>query len=247
MNLILTVILFSTIGGVLSLAGGVGLLYFKKRLSGIQNYLTSFAAGVLLSVAVLDLLPESFEHAGVEVIPLFVLAGILLLFVFEKTSVWFHHHHEPHATQKPELIGVFLGDTLHNFIDGIAIGSAFLIGNSVGVTTALAVALHELPQEMADFSIYLRSGMKNKNIFILNLLSSLATIVGALLVVLFKNEFESLVYYFLAFTGGMFLYIALSDLIPDLHIDQEKGLCFDQLYVFFLGLVVSYLAIIALH
>jgi zinc and cadmium transporter len=247
MNLLATTIFFSIIGGVLSLAGGAGLLVFRKKLDNIQDYMTSFAAGVLLSVAVLDLLPESFENGNTALIPLFVLGGILLLFVFEKTSVWFHHHHEPHSHAHPQLVGVFLGDTIHNFIDGVAIGSAFLIGNTVGITTAIAVAMHELPQEMADFSIYLKSGMASRKIFGLNLLSSLATVVGAALVIIFKSEFESMVYYFLAFTSGMFLYIALADLVPDLHVNKSRGICFDQLYIFFLGLIVSYLAMIALH
>lgn len=247
MNLLITTLFFSVIGGVLSLAGGAGLLIFRKKLDNVQDYMTSFAAGVLLSVAVLDLLPESFENGNATFIPLFVLGGILLLFVFEKTSVWFHHHHEPHTKSHPQLLGVFLGDTLHNFIDGIAIGSAFLISTPVGITTAIAVAMHELPQEMADFSIYLKSGMASRKIFGLNLLSSIATVIGAALVVVFRSELESLVYYFLAFTSGMFLYIALADLVPDLHVDKSRGICFDQLYIFFLGLIVSYLAMVALH
>lgn len=243
---LLLVTFLSLVGGLFSLAGGIVLLYSHKRINLNTSYLISFAAGVLLSVALLDLLPEASENLDPHNMGIFVLSGILLLFLFEKTHVWWHHHHEPHG-HHPEIVSIFLGDTLHNFIDGLAIGASFLVSPTLGVTTALAVALHEIPQEFADFGIYIKHKLKPNLILTANIVSSLATLAGALLVYIFKDTFDPLVYPLLALTAGMFLFISLSDLIPDLHIDQDSLLSVNQLYIFLLGIIVSYAGIIAMH
>lgn len=242
----LLLIFLSLIGGFFSLIGGIVLLYTHKRLRLNTSYLISFAAGVLLSVALLDLLPEASENVDPHNLGLFVLIGVLLLFLFEKTHVWWHHHHEPHG-HNPEIVSIFLGDTLHNFIDGLAIGAAFLVSPILGISTALAVALHEIPQELADFSIYIKHKLKPSLILTANITSSLATLVGALLVYIFKDTFDPYVYPLLAITAGMFLFISLSDLIPDLHIDQDNLLSVNQLYIFLLGIVITYAGIIVMH
>src|SRR3989344_5588888 len=161
------VVVFSLLGGVVSLMGGVAMLMWRDKIKGYVCELTSFAAGVLIAISLLDLLPEAFEMGDAETTSLFVLAGVLVLFLLEKTSVWFHHHHEPHGAA-PEIVGVFMGDTLHNFIDGVAIGAAFLISPAAGVATAVAVGMHELPQEIADFSLYIRAGFKKGKTIALN-------------------------------------------------------------------------------
>lgn len=247
MPLLLWIIIFALIGGVFSLIGGVFLLLNRGRIHSKLNILTAFAAGVLVAVAVLDLIPEAFELGEGNMTSLAVLFGILLLFVMEKTNLWFHHHHEPHG-RHPEIMAVFLGDTLHNFIDGLAIGAAFLVSVPTGVATAVAVGLHELPQEIADFGLYIKAGYKNHQTLLMNFASSLTTLAGALAIYFLGQEiFAGLEVYVLALAGGMFLYIALADLIPELHISNKKdGDGMNQLYVFFLGLVIAYLSIIFL-
>lgn len=247
MPLLLWIIIFSLIGGVLSLAGGVLLLAHRAKVTAHIGILTSFAAGVLVAVSVLDLIPEAFEMGEHSIVALMILIGILILFVMEKTNVWFHHHHEPHGTS-PQIVAVFLGDTLHNFIDGLAIGAAFLISIPTGVFTSLAVGMHELPQEIADFSLYLKAGVKNRQTLLMNFVSSLTTLVGAVgIYLLGTSGFEGFEVYILALTGGMFLYIALADLIPELHDDPKRGMGMNQLYTFFAGVVLTYVSIIVLH
>lgn len=243
---ILLLITLSLVGGLFSLIGGVVLLYSQKRININTSYLISFSAGVLLSVALLDLLPEASENIDPHNLGVFVLFGVLILFLFEKTHVWWHHHHDSHG-HHPEVVSIFLGDTLHNFIDGLAIGASFIVSPALGITTALAVALHEIPQEFADFGIYIKHKLKPNLILTANVASSLATLIGALVVYLFREAFDPYVFPLLALTAGMFLFISLSDLIPDLHIDQDNLLSVNQLYIFLLGIVISYAGIIAMH
>jgi zinc and cadmium transporter len=187
---------------------------------------------------VLDLLPEALEMGEPKDIVWILLGGILFLFLMEKTSLWFHHHHEPHG-KAPSITGVWLSDTIHNFIDGMAIGGAFLIGAPMGVATAVAVGLHELPTEMADFSLYLKAKKSTKITLVLNFVSSLFTVFGAVLVYIFGNNFVGWEGLLLSFTAGMFLYIALADLIPDLHQTETKKRSFLQLMIFLLGIVLA--------
>ena len=241
MSLLTNIIIFSLLGGVVSLAGGILLLYWRK----LTNYvleLTSFAAGVLIAIAVLDLLPESLGAENLELVTLLILAGILFLFFLERTSVWFHHHHEPHG-HGPRMFGLWFGDTLHNFIDGVAIGASFLLGNSLGVATAIAVGIHELPQEIADFSLYVKAGYSKTKTISLNILSSLSTLLGALLVYMIGDAINGGALYIIGFTAGMFLYIALADLVPELHMTTSKSGTRRQLIAFVIGLIIAYASI----
>lgn len=208
-------------GGLASLIGAC-LIIFLKGSHRISEKLTSFAAGVLLSVGILDLLAEAYSMEGnSKTISIFVLGGVLFVFMLEKSGLWFHHHDGDHG-KHPPIAGIFVGDMIHNFIDGFAIGATFLVSKEAGIATALAVAMHELPKEMADFTIYLRSGFSNIKTIAFNLTSSMVAVVGGLSVYYMsdfvgKNEANML-----AATGGMFLFIALADLVPEMHEEMEK-------------------------
>jgi len=231
------------VGGVLSLVGGVALLFLRGKLNKIMGEVTSFSAGVLIGVAVLDLLPESLVGGGdTQTVAWLVLSGILFLFILEKTRIWFHHHHEPHGVG-PDITGVWLGDTLHNLIDGMAIGAGFLISPKVGIATAIAVGMHELPQEIADFGLYLRAGFKSTKTIMLNILSSLSTIIGGVFVYLWGAEGGGIEHLVLPFTAGMFLYIALADLVPDLHTEQNKNHVMAQIVFLFAGIAGAFISI----
>lgn len=242
--MLLRIIFFSLIGGVFSLVGGVVLLLREAWSKRTILTLVSFAAGVMLAVAFEDLLPEAFElseQMGLSsaVVLRWTLAAIVGFFLFERSFVWFHHHHGPHKGQPdPTVAMVMLGDTLHNFLDGVVIAASFLLSFPLGLSTTLAVAAHELPQEIADFSLFLSKGLSKTMVLTLNILSSLSTLVGAVATYFFWSQLANLQPALLAFTGGMFIYIAGSDLIPELHDEYRKDIAFLQTVAFLGGVAL---------
>ena len=237
------IILFSFLGGVVSLVGGLVLLKKKSWSQETMLVMISFAAGVLLSVSFSELLPEAVEmadKAGIGATSLFgfTLAAMAGFFLFERSFVWFHHHHQPHQDQpKPVVTMVWLGDTLHNAIDGLVITAGFFVSVPVGITTALAVGAHELPQEIADFSLYLAKGVGKAKTLVLNVLSSLATVVTAAAAYFLWDKIAVWQPEMLAFTAGMFIYIAGSDLIPELHTEYRRKRALVQSAAFGGGIV----------
>lgn len=242
MSELLQLITLCLAGGMASLLGAVIITKLKNSAEKWSNKLTSFAAGVLLSVGILDLLPESIEMGlSADKSAWMMMVGILLIFILEKSGLWFHHHDGTHG-HSPSPIGVFLGDVFHNFIDGMAIGSAFLVDPPVGLVTTLAVAGHELPKEMSDFWIYTKSGMSNLKAIGLNLISSLVAVFGGLSVYGLSLERKIDQGSVLAIASGMFVFVALSDLVPEIHeeIEKSKGKSkFVWIVIFVLGLLVG--------
>jgi len=237
------IVIFSFLGGVVSLVGGLVLLKKKSWSQETMLVMISFAAGVLLSVSFSELLPEAVEmadKAGIGATSLFgfTLAAMAGFFLFERSFVWFHHHHQPHQDQpKPVVTMVWLGDTLHNAIDGLVITAGFFVSVPVGITTALAVGAHELPQEIADFSLYLAKGVGKAKTLVLNVLSSLATVVTAAAAYFLWDKIAVWQPEMLAFTAGMFIYIAGSDLIPELHTEYRRKRALAQSAAFGGGIV----------
>lgn len=214
----LQVIFFALLGGVISLCGGIYLLSGGKGTRTVQKVAVPFAAGALLAAAFADLLPEALEQGEPSVICLWVLAGLLTFFVAERGLRWFHHHHEhENSHDQANRSLVIVGDTLHNFIDGLAIGAAFLLSPATGIITTLAVAAHEIPQEIGDFGLLLSKGMRRGQVLIVNFISALATVAGAVLVFGFGGSGHFPLEVLLALTTGFFIYIAASDIIPSIH------------------------------
>jgi zinc and cadmium transporter len=218
------VVLFSLLGGVISLLAAIILINNRKTADGLAKYATPFAAGVLLAAAFTDLLPEAIHESTQEPrdVLIWALFGMLLFFMLERFLRFFHHHHE-HGKEKANSTLVVAGDTLHNALDGIAIGAAFLISPSTGIVAALAVAAHEIPQEIGDFGLLLRNGMAKKRVIIINVLSALATTATAVLTFVIGDKSSLPVPALLAITAGFFIYIASSDIIPEIHETLKKG------------------------
>lgn len=244
------ILLFTLLGSVVSLIGGVILLFREKLALKISHFLASFAAGTLLGAAFFDLLPEAAEAAG-EVGSIFIwaLVGIISFFLLERFIYWFHHHHvhkEKHVG-KPTVPLIILGDSIHNFIDGIAIAATFLVSVPLGITTALAVAAHEIPQEIGDFGILLHRGMKKKNVLLVNITSSLTAVAGALLTYIFGSNLAEYLPMILAITAGFFIYIAASDLIPEIHEENRKGFAFVESVLLLVGIAVIWISVTLLE
>ncbi len=236
----LNIFLLTFLGSILSLLGGFILLFKKTWNQGFSLILTSFAAGVLLSTAFLDLFPEASQHlkeTGGSSVFIPALLGIIFFFLLERTFVWFHHHHGAHGT-KPTILMITLGDGVHNFIDGVAIAAAYMANPTLGLTTALAVAAHEIPQEIADFSILLSRGLSKTKTILFNMASGLTAFLGATGMYLFSDQLKAYLGLIIAFTAGMFTYIALSDLIPELHHSGSKKDSLPQSAAFLFGVVL---------
>lgn len=233
------IILFSLIGGVFSLIGGFFLLWKSEITRKIIIHLVTFAAGILLGVAFLDLLPEAFETFTGDAVSLltWTLGGIVAFFLIETILIRLHVHdetepigdvhreagHGPAGKNRAALPWlVTLGDGLHNFVDGVAITAAFLVSIPTGIVTALAVAAHEIPQEISDFSILIHGGLSKRRVAWLNVGAALMTTVGAVLAYLFRAALEPYLPYILALTAGIFIYIAVADLIPEIQAHHHK-------------------------
>ena len=239
MSSIFDVIIFSLVGGIASLVGGIMLLKFKLKPRVISDYVTPFAAGALLSAAFLDLLKESAESNLYEQGLYGALAGILLFFFLERFFSWFHHHH-PHkegVMKDPKINMIIIGDSLHNIIDGLAIGAAFLISPDVGIVSALAVAAHEIPQELGDFGLLLSKGMERKKVLLFNLISASFSTVSAVAIFLIGSSFTVNTAPLLGVVAGMFIYIAASDIIPEIHKSNSKKIVNLSSMMLILGVV----------
>lgn len=262
MSLLWWIILFCLLGGALSVVAASLFLLAPARVRSLAlPHFVSFAIGALLGAAFLALLPHAVEGPyGVDFhnIGLAVLGGILLFFLLEKMVLWRHCHSdhcEAHTPQEAYVRGnaqttatvILVGDGLHNFVDGVLIGAAFLTDIHLGIVTSLAVAAHEIPQEVGDFAILLHSGLSRTRALLFNLISSLATVVGGLLAYYSLAGAEEVVPYVLAVAASSFIYIAVADLIPGLHRRTQMIVTVQQVLLILAGVLVIYLAHSTLH
>lgn len=227
---------------LISLIGVFTLTVKEKSLHKILILMVAFSVGALIGDTFLHLLPEAVEENGFSpVISTSLFGGVIVFFILEKFLRW-RHCHESSCEEHPKHIGQMnlIGDTLHNLIDGIIIGSSFVISVPLGVATSLAVILHEIPQELGDFGVLLHSGFTKRKAIIFNLLSACASIFGAALAVIFGTRFTSFQNIMIPFTAGGFLYIAMTDLIPELHLETKWQKSALQLLFILLGILIMY-------
>ena len=211
-----------TIGSVIivsliSLAGVFSISIDEKRLAKMLLFMVSFAAGALLGDAFLHLLPESVEDGLGLKAPVFILVGIFAFFVLEKIICW-RHCHIPTSDEHPHPVGMMnlVGDGFHNLLDGMIIAGSYLVSLPLGVSTTIAVILHEIPQEIGDFGILVHAGYSIRKAVMFNFLSALTSVVGAVLTLSIGLKTESVSTFLVPFTIGSFVYISTADLIPEL-------------------------------
>lgn len=242
------VIFFSLIGGVFSLIGGFLLLSKEESAKALAKYATPFAAGALLAAVFLDLLKEGVHEAEAETVLISALGGILIFFMAERFLHWFHHHHQHRGAPDPTTGLIVVGDTLHNAIDGVAIAAAFLVSVPTGIITTIAVAAHEIPQEIGDFGLLLHKGMSRQKVLLMNIFSALATTAMAIITFALGSTEELPIGVLLGVSAGFLLYIAMSDIIPEIHENAPKKKLFDwQPVLLVLGVAVVGLAINIAH
>ncbi len=241
------VIFFSLIGGLFSLVGGV-LLLLKKNKGNIIDYATPFAAGALLAAAFLDILADAASEGDIGRALNGTLAGIVIFFLMERFIRWFHHHHEhENKSSDPRISLIIFGDTLHNVIDGVALAAAFLVSVDTGIVVTVALAAHEIPQEIGDFGLLLKKGMSSTKVLIVNIISALATTVAAIVVFYLGNNFYIPLDIILGITAGFFIYIATSDIIPSIHKAEGKRLAGPQTFMLIFGILLIAITTHMLH
>ena len=226
---------------LISLVGILTLSLNPERLKKMLLYMVSFAVGGLFGDAFLHLLPEAAQKIGVNMTMSFlILTGIILFFILEKFLRW-QHCHVPTSTEHrhPVVALNLIGDAVHNALDGMIIAASFLASPAIGFATTLAVIFHEIPQEIGDFGILVHGGLSVRKALGYNLLSALSAFAGAALIFILGPQMQNSLVYILPLTAGGFLYIAGSDLIPELHQhDTHPAASLGQLACILLGIAV---------
>ena len=243
MNAELCIILSVFIVSLLSLIGILFIFLKKNTLDKFLMFFVSLSVGSLLGGAFLHLIPEAFGEGGFSLnISFLILLGIVIFFVIENFIHW-RHCHIPTSKEHPHHLGTMnlIGDGLHNIIDGLVIAAAYFVNIPLGIATTLAVVIHEIPQEIGDFGVLLYAGFSKKKALFFNFLSALMAMVGAIIGIIFSQHSAVFAYIIVPIAAGGFLYIAGSDLIPEIHKDQEKGLPLKNLGGIILGIFLMYL------
>jgi len=239
----LTIFLYSLISVVIvsliSLVGIFVLIFINiKKMKDVLLFMVSVSAGALLGDAFIHLLPEAVEEAGFTLeISLYVLLGIVIFFIVEKWIHW-EHHHLPKSKKYPHPFALMnlVGDALHNFIDGLAIGASYLISIEVGIATTIAVILHEIPQEISDFGVLVHGGFTKMRALAFNFIVATTAILGAIISVLIGVSFENIEPLLISLTAGGFIYISAVDLIPELHREIKVPVSAMQVFGILLGI-----------
>jgi zinc and cadmium transporter len=259
-NTLSWIILATFAGGILS-AVVAGLFAIKAKASQVPM-LVSYAVGALLGAAFIEVLPHAFEQSdSIQATAATVLFGILGFFILEKLVLWRHCHveeceaHDPHLPSQPSNnhnahshndhgrsgLMIMVGDTFHNFVDGVLIAAAFMADTQLGIVTAIAIVAHEVPQEVGDFLILLHSGYSKRKAMLLNVLSSAAMVIGGVLAYFTLQVAQALVTPLLALAAASMLYVAVADLIPGLHRRPELAATAQQVALIGLGIATIWL------
>ena len=254
LDLLILIIIFTAIGGILSvLAAGIFLLLPEKQRNKVLPHGISFAIGALLSVAFWGLIPHAFEEVNpsqFQTLSGTILAGILGFFVLEKLLIWRHchsssceahgddHHNDHDHSHKSAGTLIIIGDGIHNFVDGVLIAAAFLTDVKLGIVTSIAVAAHEIPQEVGDFAILLHSGYSKSKALFYNVLASFTTVIGGVLAYYSLEDLHDTLPFFLALASSSFIYIAVADLIPSLHKKTDIKTSLHQIALILAGVIV---------
>jgi zinc and cadmium transporter len=236
----------SIIVSLISFVGIITLLLKEKLLSKILLSLISFSAGALIGAAFLHLIPEAVEKGGHSKAYLFVIVGFILFFILEKYLHWRHCHKEKCDIHMFTYLNLF-GDGVHNFIDGIIIGSSFVVNINFGITTSFAIIMHEIPQEIGDFGVLVYGGFGKSKALFYNFLSALTAVLGTVIGYALANTSDVFLKLLMPLAAGGFIYIACCDLIPELHKQQDIKKSTFSMVIFILGVAFMYFAAAAHH
>ena len=230
---------------LISLIGLVTLPIKEQKLRSLLLYIVSFSAGGLFADAFIHLIPEAVERGGIEFnVPIYILSGIIASFILEKLIHW-RHCHIPTSEEHPHPFAYMnlFGDGVHNFIDGVVVAGSYIASFpsfTLGIATTLAVVFHEIPQEIGDFGVLLHGGFNKNKALTFNFLTALMAVLGALSALALSTiiPIENFKIFLLSFAAGEFIYIAGSDLVPELHKETEPSKSLLQLAAFIFGVII---------
>jgi zinc and cadmium transporter len=229
---------------IVSLVSFIGLLTISVKEKVLREYIfvfVSLAVGALLGGAFIHIIPESIEEMGsVQTVSLLVIAGVFVFFILEKFLHW--HHHELDIENHVHPVGkmILFSDGVHNFMDGIIIAASYMVSVEIGIATTIAVILHEIPQEIGDFGILIHAGYSRGRALFLNFISALTAVAGAIFLFLVGELAEPIIMWILPIAAGGFIYIAIADLIPELHKEKNKFYSIIQVLVAIIGVLIMF-------
>ncbi len=231
---------------ILSFVGVFSLAVKEKKLRNFLIFFVSFSAGALLGDVFIHLLPEAVEMNGFGIeLSFSVLAGIMLFFILEKVVQWRHCHSVSEESKKIHSFAYMnlIGDGLHNFIDGMIIAAGYVASIPIGAATTIAVILHEIPQEIGDFGVLMHGGFSRKKALFMNFVSALAAVFGAVITLIVLGSFEHIENILIPLAAGGFIYIAGSDLIPELHKERTIVKSLIQVLFILIGIGIMFLLV----
>ena len=223
---------------------GILVLFLKESiLSNILLILVAFSAGALIGGAFLHLIPEAILQTGINeasllIVFTYLIVGFCFFFILEQIIRWHHHHATTHSQIMPLSYLILLSDGIHNFIDGLVIAASFMISFSIGISAALAIALHEIPQEIGDFGVLVFGGIKNTKALILNFMTAITVVLGGVIGYFLRGWIGESIIFLLPFAAGNFIYIASTDLIPEIRFKESSLRSLLRFIVFISGIGV---------
>lgn len=243
MNILLWILISTFFISLISFLGALTLFLKEKILNKILLFLVAFSAGVLIGSAFFHLIPEAIGKIKKDSLEIFLylVLGFCLFFVLEQFLRWHHHHVTEHPEIMPFSYLILISDGLHNFIDGLIIAGSFIVSPAMGLVTSLAVAIHEIPQEIGDFAILIYGGIKKWRALFLNFISAAVAILGGIVGFFLFREIGEGILFLLSFTAGSFIYIAASDLIPQIKSERDGKKSIIHFLTFLAGTIIMFL------
>jgi zinc and cadmium transporter len=240
----------SLLGDVIALSFGISLIFRKKSVEAFARYATPFAAGALLGAAFTDLLPDAASDGSYSNGLFGALVGILIFFLLERFVHWVHHHrdeNEARVDQDATVPLIIIGNVLHRAIDGVAIAAGFLVSARSGLVITAAIVIHEIPHTVGDFGLLIFKGLGRLKVTIINVSVALFTTLIAMIIYAIGQEMKLPLDGLVGLTAGFFIYIAVSDIIPDIHVHEDRRFIGAQSLLLILGAAVVAALMLLLH
>lgn len=242
--MLFNIILANAAVSLIGVVGAYGLIHFFAKSHSKIMILVSFAAGSMIAVSFFDLLPEAIGESGnIMLVMECLVVGFIIFLLIEKAFLIYHCHDENcHLHSSVKL--VMFGDSVHNFLDGVAIAASLLVSPALGIATTLAIIIHEVPQEIGDLGVLIHAGFSKGKALIFNILSGMFAVLGGVVGFYYLHRFETYIPYILALTAGGFIYIAAADLLPEIHAESDTRIKISiHSFVFILGILVLWMLI----